>query len=157
MKKKKELDASGVRVHARETRSSIPPKRRAAAAAASTLITHKKKLPSAASIVARRKTRMATLQAVTKDMSKRMLTRLTPRGTSNANFLKTIRTKPLNSGHSLRGRDVSVSTDEEEEIEVDEESFRSDLERDSIHGSMYERPLRSSMEMKYVQIKFKKK
>ena len=60
---------------------------------------------------------MATLQAVTKDMSKRMLTRLTPRGTSNANFLKTIRTKPLNSGHSLRGRDVSVSTDEEEEEE----------------------------------------
>ena len=47
--------------------------------------------------------------------------------------------------------------DEQEEIEVDEESFRSDLERDSIHGSMYERPLRPSMEMKYVQTKFKKK
>ena len=38
--------------------------------------------------------------------------------------------------------------DEQEDIEVDEESFRSDLERDSVHGSMYERPLRSSMEMK---------
>ena len=50
-----------------------------------------------------------------------MLTRLAPRGTSNANFIKNIRTKPVNSARSLRGRDVSVSTDEEEEEEEEEE------------------------------------
>ena len=123
VKKKSEASELGGRLHTRETRSSIPPKRQAAAAAASTLMGgHKKKIPSSASIVARRKTRMATLAAVTKGMSKKMLTRLAPRGTSNANFIKNIRTKPVNSARSLRGREVSVSTDEEEdeEEEVDE-------------------------------------
>ena len=57
---------------------------------------------------------------MTKGMSKKMLTRLAPRGTSNANFIKNIRTKPVNSARSLRGRDVSVSTDEEEEEEEEE-------------------------------------
>ena len=50
--------------------------------------------------------------------------------------------------------DANNHIDDQEDIEVDEESFRSDLERDSVHSSMSERPSapapRSSMEMRYI-------
>ena len=46
-----------------------------------------RKPPSAATLVAKRKTRMATLTAASSSVS-RMLTRLTPRGTSSAAFVR---------------------------------------------------------------------
>ncbi len=71
--------------------------------------------PSAAALVARRKTRMATLTAASSRVS-RMLTRLTPRGTSSAAFVRSTKKMPL-AGRSLRGRDISLSSEEEEEDE----------------------------------------
>ena len=44
-----------------------------------------------------------------------MLTRLTPRGTSSAAFVKKTRALQLSTYKSLRGRDISVSSEEEEE------------------------------------------
>ena len=46
-----------------------------------------------------------------------MLTRLTPRGTSSAAFVKKTRALQLSTYKSLRGRDISVSSEEEEEVE----------------------------------------
>ena len=45
---------------------------------------------------------------------------------------------------------LGAKDDNLDNIEVDEESFREDLERDSVHSSMSERPPpgRSSMEMR---------
>ena len=72
-----------------------------------------RKRPSAAAIIAKRKTRMATLQASASSQASRMLTRLTPRGTSNEAFVKKAKKMQLD-GKSLRGRDIDVSSDEEE-------------------------------------------
>merc|ERR1711981_730338 len=79
--------------------------------------------PSAAAIVARRKTRMATLTTAASSRASRMLTRLTPRGTSSANFVKTTLRKslPLERQRSLRGRDISLSSEEEEDDESDDD------------------------------------
>ena len=51
----------------------------------------------------------------------RMLTRLTPRGTSSAAFVKKTRALQLSTYKSLRGRDISVSSEEEEEEEEEKE------------------------------------
>ena len=73
--------------------------------------------PSAAAIVARRKTRMATLTTAASNRVSRMLSRLTPRGTSSAKFVKSTLRKnlPMDRQRSLRGRDISLSSEEEEE------------------------------------------
>lgn len=73
--------------------------------------------PSAATLMAKRKSRMATFNAASSRVS-RMLTRLTPRGTSNDAFIKSTKKIPLN-GRSLRGRDISASSEEEDEVEAE--------------------------------------
>lgn len=61
----------------------------------------------------------------------RMLTRLTPRGTSSATFVRNARKIPMESGRSLRGREVSISSEEEEEEEdEDEDEDDEDEEKD---------------------------
>jgi len=50
-----------------------------------------------------------------------MLTRLTPRGTSSAAFVKKSRALQLSTYKSLRGRDISVSSEDEEDGENDKE------------------------------------
>ncbi len=80
-----------------------------------------KRKPSAAAIIAKRKTRMATLTAASKSRVSRMLTRLTPRGTSSAAFVRKAKKMPMQGRRSLRGRDISVSSNEEEEEEEEEE------------------------------------
>ena len=77
------------------------------------------KKPSAASIIAKQKRRMATLNAASKNssqLSSRMLTRLTPRGTSSAAFVRKAKKMPM-EGKSLRGRKIDVSSEEEESEE----------------------------------------
>ncbi len=71
--------------------------------------------PSAATLVAKRKTRMATLTAASSRVS-RMLTRLTPRGTTSAAFVRSTRNISM-AGRSLRGRDISVSSEDEDSEE----------------------------------------
>ena len=80
--------------------------------------------PSAAAIVAKRKTRMATLTTAASRRVSRMLSRLTPRGTSSAKFVKSTlrKTLPLERQRSLRGRDISLSSEEEEEVNDDDDS-----------------------------------
>ena len=77
--------------------------------------------PSAAAIIAKRKTRMATLTTAASSRMSRMLSRLTPRGTSSAKFVKSTlrKTLPLERQRSLRGRDISLSSEEEENDESD--------------------------------------
>merc|ERR1712141_310307 len=79
--------------------------------------------PSAAAIVAKRKTRMATLTTAASRRVSRMLSRLTPRGTSSAKFVKSTlrKTLPLERQRSLRGRDISLSSEEEEEVNDDDD------------------------------------
>ena len=79
-----------------------------------------RKPPSAATLVAKRKTRMATLTAASSSVS-RMLTRLTPRGTSSAAFVRSTKKINLENRRSLRGREISVSSDEEDEDEDDDQ------------------------------------
>merc|ERR1712045_644834 len=83
--------------------------------------------PSAATVVAKKKRRMATLTAASKDQQSNvsrkhlsMLARLTPRGTKPSAFVKKAKKMPLD-GKSLRGRNVSCSSDEEEDDEEEEE------------------------------------
>ena len=75
-----------------------------------------KKRPSAAAIIAKRKTRIATLTASASTRNSRMLARLTPRGTASDVFVKKAKKMHLD-GKSLRGRDISVSSEEEEVAE----------------------------------------
>ena len=79
----------------------------------STTIKSTIKKPSAATIIAKQKRRIATLNATSKNAS-RMLTRLTPRGTSSAAFVRKAKKMDMD-GKSLRGRNISLSSEEEEE------------------------------------------
>ena len=101
--------------HTRSTRSNQQQqrgRRRIKSPVGGLNLTLGRKPPSAATLVAKRKTRMATLTAASSSVS-RMLTRLTPRGTSSAAFVRS--TKKINlERRSLRGREISVSSDEEE-------------------------------------------
>ena len=90
-----------------------------------------KRRPSAATVIAKQikqKRRITTLTAASKSKdlqslskSARMLQRLTPRGTKPAAFVKKAKKMPL-EGKSLRGRNVSLSSDEEEEEEEMEQN-----------------------------------
>jgi hypothetical protein len=60
----------------------------------------------------------------------RMLTRLTPRGTSSAAFVKKTRALQLSTCRSLRGRDISVSSEEEEDDDDDDEDDEDDDEKE---------------------------
>ncbi len=96
---------AGLRGAARRTRSS------AGRQALKSVVVKAKSTSRAAAIVAKKR-KMAVLAAT--NNSNRMLTRLTPRGTSSAAFVRKAKKMPL-EGKSLRGRDISVSSDEEEE------------------------------------------
>jgi hypothetical protein len=116
------IKVSGLRRGLRSTAGSTARATRARSTtglrSGSSRIQSTKRKPSAAAIMAKRKTRMATLTAASSRAS-RMLTRLTPRGTTSAAFVKKAKKMPL-EGRSLRGRDISASSDEEEEEEEDE-------------------------------------
>jgi hypothetical protein len=60
----------------------------------------------------------------------RMLTRLTPRGTSSAAFVKKTRALQLSTCRSLRGRDISVSSEEEEDDDDEDEDDEDDDEKE---------------------------
>ena len=70
-----------------------------------------------ATSIAAKKRKMAVLKA----SNSRMLARLTPRGTSSAAFVRKVKKMPL-EGKSLRGRDISLSSEEDEEAEVESET-----------------------------------
>ena len=97
---------AGLRGAARRTRSS-------GRQALKSVVVKAKSTSRAAAIVAKKR-KMAVLAA--SNNSNRMLTRLTPRGTSSAAFVRKAKKMPL-EGRSLRGRDISVSSEEEEEDE----------------------------------------
>ena len=101
-------------VNRRQPKQSELRKGERAKAVAKVISTRK---PSVAAIVAKRKTRMATLTTAASSRVSRMLTRLTPRGTSSATFVKSTlrKTLPMERQRSLRGRDISLSSEEEEE------------------------------------------
>ena len=69
----------------------------------------KPKPSSRAAAIVAKKRKMAV-----KASNSRMLMRLTPRGTSSAAFVRKAKKMPL-EGKSLRGRDISLSSEEEEE------------------------------------------
>ncbi|TRY61383.1 hypothetical protein TCAL_01483 [Tigriopus californicus] len=99
----------------RQTRSSEAKSGRRSPTKSNVTLTTRQ--PSAATLMAKRKSRMATFTAASSRVS-RMLTRLTPRGTSNDAFIKSTKKIPLN-GRSLRGRDISASSEEEDEVEAE--------------------------------------
>uniref|UniRef100_A0A0K2T9N0 Putative LOC100870657 [Apis florea] n=1 Tax=Lepeophtheirus salmonis TaxID=72036 RepID=A0A0K2T9N0_LEPSM len=103
------------RTEGMKTRSSDTLARRSARVASKPAFKSSKiirKKPSAATIMAKRKTKIAAKRI------SRMLSCLAPRGTSNAAFLRTM--KKLPEGRSLRKRDVS----EVDESSTDDESLR---------------------------------
>ena len=116
--------AGGIRRGLRSTdraRSSRASRRAAAISlkTKNTVTNSTKRRPSAAAIIAKRKTRMATMRtavvsSANNSKTSRMLERLTPRGTKAKNFVKKAKRMNLD-GKSLRGRDISVSSEEEEE------------------------------------------
>lgn len=61
-----------------------------------------------------------------------MLTRLTPRGTSSAAFVNKARRLQLSTYKSLRGREVSVSS--EDEVEIIEKTEDKNASQVSVHG-----------------------
>ena len=108
--------------------------------------------PSAAAIVAKRKTRMATLTTAASRRVSRMLTRLTPRGTSSATFVKSTlrKTKPMERQRSLRGRDISLSSEDEEN---DEDGSEGDEEGDNDQQNSSEKVSKSSPQKPKMKMK----
>ena len=106
--------------------------------------------PSAAAIIAKRKTRMATLTTATSSRVSRMLSRLTPRGTSSAKFVKSTLRKslPLERQRSLRGRDISLSSEEEEESEDDESDEDEDKDQKSSQRNSKSTPQKTKKKIK---------
>jgi hypothetical protein len=102
--------------------------------------------PSAATVVAKKKRRMATLTAASKDQQSNvsrkhlsMLARLTPRGTKPSAFVKKAKKMPL-EGKSLRGRNVSVSSEEEQEESEEEKDFKDKKEVEKLPAKEVKKP-----------------
>ena len=64
-----------------------------------------------------------------------MLTRLTPRGTSSASFVKKTRSLQLSSHKSLRGREISVSSDDDDDDDDDVEEDDDNDEKKKVKES----------------------
>ena len=102
--------------------------------------------PSAATVVAKKKRRMATLTAASKDQQSNvsrkhlsMLARLTPRGTKPSAFVKKAKKMPL-EGKSLRGRNVSVSSEEEQEESEEEKDSKDKKEVQKVPAKEVKKP-----------------
>ena len=102
--------------------------------------------PSAATVVAKKKRRMATLTAASKDQQSNvsrkhlsMLARLTPRGTKPSAFVKKAKKMPL-EGKSLRGRNVSVSSEEEQEESEEEKDSKDKKEVEKVPAKEVKKP-----------------